>query len=561
MQQARKTLIFIAFLGIILLLFANALYLFPSDVPQVSNLVSLIIFLIYISILIFWGCSIQKRIIHRTTKKYVLGIVFSMLFFVFLQTMRQNVLNDMTLVSRYFKYVSYLPLLSIPLLSFYAALHTGKPNGWKLSIGNRFLVVPVVFLFLGIITNELHQFAFHLLALSQGNRWNELYQPQILWFLSMAFGGLLTALWLWKLYQGCTLPKAKKRICIPIIIGITGMIYSILYVMNPSRYQFGFIETTAVVCAVTIGMWESCIQTGLIPSNTHIGYTIFFSDATIAGRIVDKNYLVRYPAASCQEIPEELMREAEKGVVFLEEDICLRSMEIPGGHILWTDTFKPVNEMLKKLRETQGNLLESHDYLQAEFQKRKSETKKNAQDRIYDQIGKELEVHLQTIDRKFKALSGDEAKFRPILAQLCVLGAYIKRRSNLILICQNTVLISGTELAYCIRESIDYLSVYGVACAFHQTLSGDISAEHGKLTYDLFEAVIEAALPTLSALLVNLTIQNENLTLKMTFEDARMLLSEHWESERIAEKGGFLSVTRDQNTGYVLLRFAKGEEN
>ena len=54
------------------------------------------------------------------------------------------------------------------------------------------------------------------------------------------------------------------------------------------------------------------------------------------------------------------------------------------------------------------------------------------------------------------------------LGLLCVLGAYVKRRANLTLICEDTAAPSVDELVYCIRESLTYLTAYGTVCTLHQ---------------------------------------------------------------------------------------------
>ena len=43
------------------------------------------------------------------------------------------------------------------------------------------------------------------------------------------------------------------------------------------------------------------------------------------------------------------------------------------------------------------------------------------------------------------------------LKSVCLLGAYVKRRVNLALICDQKAVVPVDELAHCIRESLTYL--------------------------------------------------------------------------------------------------------
>ena len=47
-----------------------------------------------------------------------------------------------------------------------------------------------------------------------------------------------------------------------------------------------------MLCTLTVGVWESCIQTGLLPSNTK--YEGFFDASQLGAQIVDENGAVYY---------------------------------------------------------------------------------------------------------------------------------------------------------------------------------------------------------------------------------------------------------------------------
>ena len=75
------------------------------------------------------------------------------------------------------------------------------------------------------------------------------------------------------------------------------------------------------------------------------------------------------------------------------------------------------------------------------------------------------------------------------------------------------------ELTHCIRESLTYLTQYGVACAFHQEGSGGIDGRNAQLAYDYFEDCLETALPSLSALMVRVEC-GKCFSIRLMMEDA-----------------------------------------
>lgn len=77
---------------------------------------------------------------------------------------------------------------------------------------------------------------------------------------------------------------------------------------------------------------------------------------------------------------------------------------------------------------------------------------------------------------------------------MCVIGAFVKRRSNLALICEGERSVSIDELTYCIRESLEYLEGCGVVCALTSS-TGGIKTDGTVLqtAYDFFEDCVETA--------------------------------------------------------------------
>ena len=117
--------------------------------------------------------------------------------------------------------------------------------------------------------------------------------------------------------------------------------------------------------------------------------------------------------------------------------------------------------------------------------------------------------------------------------------------------------MQAQELALCIRESLTNLAQLRVATSLR--LHGDVTLLPAQiiLAYDFFEAAVEAALPSLSALLVNLIADANGLTLRMSLEDVRSALPPDWEAARMAQLHAALHMDRQENTLFATLYIRK----
>ncbi|MBQ6586941.1 MAG: hypothetical protein IJH83_09100, partial [Coriobacteriales bacterium] len=152
---------------------------------------------------------------------------------------------------------------------------------------------------------------------------------------------------------------------------------------------------------------------------------------------------------------------------------------------------------------------------------------------------------------------GDRA--RQDLARACVMGAYIKRRVNLALLAYDSERMSPVELELALRESCEYLELYGTTCRLSSNRS--TAAVDGQLlilAYDLFEAAIDAALPSLQAVMVDLYVDCDLLMLKLVLDGGTADLPANWEAQRIAAVGGRLDLTHEDESFFARLGLPLG---
>jgi hypothetical protein len=86
-----------------------------------------------------------------------------------------------------------------------------------------------------------------------------------------------------------------------------------------------------------------------------------------------------------------------------------------------------------------------------------------------------------------------------------VLGSYIKRRGNLLLLGEENGTVQARELEYCIRESMDNLNLASVFTSFNSRCDGQLQVKSVVAAYDFYEKLVERLLDDLTAMMVNLT--------------------------------------------------------
>ena len=105
----------------------------------------------------------------------------------------------------------------------------------------------------------------------------------------------------------------------------------------------------------------------------------------------------------------------------------------------------------------------------------------------------------------------DEAKC--LLGKIVVVGTYIKRRSDLILVSGQKQSICKEELLLGIREFAENLKLYGVECAVKILNCERFLTDTAGTIFDVFEAVVEEGIDTISAILLYLEMQGSRLLL------------------------------------------------
>ena len=223
--------------------------------------------------------------------------------------------------------------------------------------------------------------------------------------------------------------------------------------------------------------------------------------------------------------------------------------KIPGGSILWEEDISFINNLNKELEIVKEKLKQENELIKAENELIIRNKKIIERNNLYEDIAQSVSSEVSDISKLLNEASNakDHETLKKILSKACIYKAYIKRKSNLELLSQNGAYMPVYELENSIRESIDYLCIYGISAYIHRQqfkpspefypnshrISEEvIRSESTILIYDLFQEIIERSLPKLTALLVNLNFNKNKVILKMNLEDSGNLILNGWNDGR-----------------------------
>ena len=215
----------------------------------------------------------------------------------------------------------------------------------------------------------------------------------------------------------------------------------------------------------------------------------------------------------------------------------LSSSPIRGGRVVWQDDVEELNRQRLELDEIHASLAEEGTLIQAENEIKEKQAQADEKSLLYDKVAREVSTRLTKVLGLLSIAENGKAT-KKNLAQIAIIGTYIKRRGNLILLNNENELVSSSELASAFRESSDNLKLLGISSAFDVIVDGEIPLCDALKAYDLYEEIIEALLEDLSAVFVRLKVLHGGV--KLTLElGAKTQIS--------MDRLGFIAVSDEVN--------------
>ena len=508
MQKQKTAARNYAIIAAVLMAVAFLLREIYEDLPNamLQSIMCLIRDTIHISLLFSWVVSVQRRLVNRNVRRLMLMVGCLLLFWLVDKIVKWDFTGSVTHpLVRYLWYGFYVGMLFVPTLGAFIINYLGKPEDYSHPKKLNSLLIPPTVMLIAVFTNDLHQkvFVFYNgfinFDLDYGYDW--FYYIVMGWFIVMGFYFVVMML------VKSRVPGSRKLQRMPLAI----MAFAALFWIGYSMKLYN-CDLTIMDCLIIVLLLESAIQSGLLPSNTR--YQEVFDETTVPVQIVDRDYQPHHVSGGTLPISEGQMRTAAQGTVDLGDSL-LNSASIRGGRVLWQDDITRLNELRIRLRETMDQLGEENTLLQAELELKETRAKADEQNRLYDRIASEVEPQLIKADELLRRIEEEPERNRELIARVCVLGSFIKRRGNLLLLGEENGLVQTQELEYCIRESMDNLNLVSVFTSFDSSCRGALPVRFIIAAYDFYETLVERLLDDMTAMMMHLTCTDDQIRMKM----------------------------------------------
>ena len=147
---------------------------------------------------------------------------------------------------------------------------------------------------------------------------------------------------------------------------------------------------TAALCFTVVAIWESCIKTGLVQSNTHYDELLKYSGLGVA--VVDKDYNVHYRSEDALPLTTVQMKAANNESVMLDGGIRVSSSKIRGGHTVWQENLSELLDILDELKALKTELEGSNAVSMQNYQMDKQIRTLAEKNRLHDELHRQTPV-------------------------------------------------------------------------------------------------------------------------------------------------------------------------
>ena len=503
----QSILFFLLIVGIGLLRFAVEQYL---KLPY-----GCLIYMIYITFFFQWMYRARRLFPQKNARRCITLFCLLLIFFSVVRVVKWDFVDYNGTMIRYMWYLFYVPIVLIPVLNVRTMLYIDlpddgiRPRWWYL------MYLPAGLMIAGVLTNDLHQWAFRFPA-DMAN-WEQSYTYGPLFSVVTGWVALLIVVMLVITVRTCISRRLYRSLWMPAVVVCVGLVYFLTYNAHDMPNKF-FLQKMYEVSDLTgllwILLWESLVVTRLIPSSD--GHANAFAASSLRAGLADETFVpIQVSSLGVRPLPEQLRAAANGETALPDGDTILKARPVRGGWFYWAEDVRALHELSAALEDTADYLSEEHAFLQQTAQIEEEHRRTLHRTELYDSIAQQIRPRLQLLETMLSDVPEDEEAFCGLLKRAAVIYAFLKRYPNLLLLADAEEPADSREILRCLKESANTLRQMGVRCDMRVdpaiTLRGETAAD----VYDLFEAVIEENMAELAAVSFTLREINEKIVLEI----------------------------------------------
>ncbi len=446
-----------------------------------SSVRDICVFYIYLILLIGWGISFNKRIRSPQILVYLNLILTLMVFWLIVRTLKWH-FTDNFLLETYLWYSYYVPMILIPMLHLFAVSYAHRPEDYTLN--KKFFILPGIafVLILLVYTNNFHSLLFRFTGNDIDHyTYGALYVVILIWSSSIYMFSLFF------LSKKCEKVLSGSKRYFPYCFLALVLIYFVSYFYH--IFPGSFLELIAAYNWLIIISWESCVHLDMIPINKY--HRQFFGNSNLRFVIIDREGRI------CDRSKDVMLPEKEDMKKLMDDHVLQKGESryhlypISCGYIIWQEDISEISELMEQLKADEKDLEARNTLITEEIKARNKREKICETNRLYSMLMTEMEGALQTIGKLTDELGDDIEKNRLTLAHIDLIGVYLKRRSNLIMIAEAGQDIEPDEISGALRETFNNLKYFGIDCDYKVTITSPLSKDCALETYDYLQRILE----------------------------------------------------------------------
>jgi len=125
-----------------------------------STLREYLVYFMYLSMILYWGHSIQTRFTQKSMRIYLLSEAAVAAGWMTIRFIQNAFLSENIAALRYSGYFIFVPIVLVPLLGFYASFGLGHGDDYHLSRKWYLLIIPAAALLVLALNDEQNHFLF-----------------------------------------------------------------------------------------------------------------------------------------------------------------------------------------------------------------------------------------------------------------------------------------------------------------------------------------------------------------------------------------------------------------
>ena len=464
MQNSKRNLLL--FVGLLIL--AGIFHIIEHTIHDISalgdqhySIVTLFFCLelvIYTVLIIFWIQSVHTRLLPSRARNYMVIVALLMIFYLVLRAYKYRIAGEDAGL-RLSWYAYYIPMTFIPALFLMVCIYIQR-GAAKPKFDERVFLIPAAVLSGIIITNDLHHLVFvpnpdvtNFIGKSGTYTYRITFYLTYAWIVLAILAGIILLIKTFGLRQ-------KRRLMY--LAGIL-LIWLILTQLHTLKKYIEFTppyETPEIHIFTLLAVFEFAIRQRLIPYNEN--YAGFFASLPMPVMITDKKFTSVYKSAGSLRLEQDVLEKALEGPIYPIPDGKLSGRPIRGGYTFWIEDESDIRHANEELNEANELLEGENTLIEYENNQKEENAYLRLHHHIYHVIAQEMYPYQKRIEDLLNEAKPGTENFNSIVAEVSVLNAFVKRKTNMLLMASEHDVIDINELLLAVSESGRYLEFVGL---------------------------------------------------------------------------------------------------